>query len=262
MSNALARFIPSNLVTQSAMPAAFQGYGISDDLEQNIGSSFAVVSLRGKVFRIKHRGVETDMLVDHNGMKFPAPNFDVVLVASTDKLSKSFYRGGYESGTNEQPDCWSEDGITPGASNPVHHDCATCPMNKFGSKVSDNGSKLKACSDARKIVVLPIANLENENFGGPMLLRVPAASLGTLAEYSRALKQQGIPYFAVVTRLMFFQSEAYPKLDFQALRMLTEEEARFIIASRESDAVTRILTAAQATAPAALPSSVAALQGR
>lgn len=260
-SNSLARYIPANLIQQSQLPAALSGYMPTDELEQNIGASFAVVSIRGKVFRIKYRKNETDLLVPFNGMQVPAPNFDVVIVATTAALSKSFYRGGYESGSNEQPDCWSEDGVRPGAPNPVHPDCATCPMNKFGSKVSDSGQKLKACSDTRKLVILPIANLANENFGGPMLLRVPAASLGTLAEYSRALNQQGIPYFAVVTRLTFFQAESYPKLDFQALRTLTDEEARFILAAREGDIVQQILTSAQATAPA-VPSSVAAVAGQ
>ncbi|MFX8094606.1 hypothetical protein ABTK72_20245, partial [Acinetobacter baumannii] len=91
-----------------------------------------------------------------------------------------------------------------------------------GSKISDNGSKSKACSDSRKLVIVPVGangavDFENLRFGGPMLLRVPPASLRAFAEYDAKLQAMGLPYYAVVTRLQFDQSQAYPRFQLAAV---------------------------------------------
>ena len=72
----------------------------------------------------------------------------------------------------------------------------------------------------RRTAILPAEDLSYS----PCLLRVPAASLGDLADYGRALKKRGIPYQAVVTKLSFDPDASYPKINFQFERVLNGEE--------------------------------------
>lgn len=254
----------------------------SSELSENVGANFAVVSIKGKVFRIKHGGQEYPLMMEHQGSQYPAPNFDVIIPKANGPLSKTFYAAGYSEGSDAQPDCWSEDGVHPlspmekrplmlngqGQSVPCT-DCRMCPNNVFGSKVNEVTKKgTKACADTRKVIINPAGDIANERFGGAMLLRVPAASLGPLAEYDRKLKAAGIPYFAVVTRITFDQTVAYPKLDFAPLRMITDAEAAQILEVRTDSRTDLILNSGQVVAPTgmealagqAVPAALAAPQ--
>lgn len=268
----------------ASLPAALQQvmHGMQQsEMQENVGQSFAVVSIKGKVFSIKFGGNNTPLTLSHGGQTFAAPYFDVVIPKANPNLSKTYYKSGYTEGSDEQPDCWSEDGHTPLGpmeKRPVDPrtgagctSCDLCPMNQFGSKVSDNGSKGKACADTRKVIVYPMAptgqvnpdgspvtvlDSENAAFGGAMLLRVPAASLKVFAEYDRKLNEIGLSYFTVVTRMAFDTTQAYPKFTLQPLRVVTDAEANQIVALRDSAQVKQILATAQTGAApvAALPS--------
>lgn len=254
MSNAVIPFRPDNILPAViAQQLVQQGGQMHNPLTDGVGSAYANVSFKGKIFRIKYGGEEV-VLVD------PATNLalqymDVVVLDAKSELSKTFYAAGYVEGVSEQPDCSSEDGVTPSA--PVGkqvqcHDCRMCKWNAFGSKVSTDGkpSNSKACADTRKLAVVPIYNLQNERFGGPMLLRVPAASLTGLANFSRTLANQGAPFFAAVVRITFDISAAYPKLDFTPLRFLTDQEAQDVLALRVDPRTAEILRAGTLQTPA------------
>jgi hypothetical protein len=234
--------------------AAQQG---NDDLTQGLSGNFAVVSIKGKCFKIKHGGTEKPLTVVHEGMTYAAPFFDVVMLSSNPNFSKTYYEGTYAEGSDDAPSCSSEDGIAPapGVPRPQSTLCATCPKNVFGSKISDNGAKGKACQDSRKVAVVPAGDIANEQWGGPMLLRIPPASLGPLADFARQLQAQGIPYYAVVIRIVFDTTVAFPKLAFQVLRGLTQEEGTQVMTWRESATVKTVLghdaPRAQLPAPAA-----------
>lgn len=277
MSNTqIALFQPGQMQVSSVLHGLMSEQQQSE-LQQNVGASFAVVSIKGKTFGIKHAGQTKQMTVNYNGQLFAAPYFDAVMIKANGHLSKTYYREGYAEGSDSQPDCWSEDGVTPLApleQRPIdprtgQHctDCRMCPMNAFGSKVTDNGSRGKACADTRKIVVVPVVptqpgaaagdpglvDFDNAQYGGPMLLRVPAGSLRPLAEYSEQLQGMGFPYFGVVTRFSFDPTVAHPKLVMQAVRPLTDGEAQQLVKVRDSDKVKNILESGQTAAPA-LPS--------
>ena len=258
------------------VPAIFQSLMSQmqqSELSQNVGAKFAVVSFKGKVFRIKHDGQENVVTIEHQGQVWAAPYMDVVIPLANANLSKTYYATGYAEGSDEAPSCWSEDGRTPLApleNRPIvpqtgQHctDCALCPMNQFGSKINEaSGAKSKACADTRKLIVVPLdannnVDTDNVKYGGPMLLRVPAASLQVFAEYDRKLTAMGVPYFAVVTRMQFDQTVAYPKFVLQPVRMVTEEEASRILALRDSPQVLTILNGAHSAAPALAAPQVA-----
>jgi hypothetical protein len=213
------------------MPARFNnalierlGGGDADDLSSGVGGGYAVLSIKASKWRVKLNKGETLIVNPQTGDT--VPSLELVLLRANPQLSKTYYQGKWAEGDNSSPDCWSVDGITPDASvpTPVCKSCAACPMNAFGSRVSDNGSKGKACQDVRRIAVLPLGDLANEAFGGPMLLRVPPASLGDLATYGKTMKAQGFKYQLIGTRVGFDPDASYPKINFKPIRVLTEDE--------------------------------------
>ena len=86
--------------------------------------------------------------------------------------------------------------------------------------------------------------MQNEYYGGPMLMRVPPASLADVKAYSDKLQQIGYPYYGVVTRIGFDPTAEYPKLTFTPVRALSEAEAEIILAHRDGSVVERILNTA------------------
>lgn len=194
---------------------------VNDDLTANVGAGFPVLSIKGKTFTVK-RGKEATLLTrELDGEKIPAQAVEVVLLKANKNFSKTWYVKGYTEGSDAKPDCFSNDGETPDPSveAPQSKKCATCPKNVWGSKISDDGSKLKACTDVRRLAIAPAGQLND-----PMLLRVPPASLKPLAEYGQMLKKRGVPYNAVITKIKFDPEAATPKLQFAPVRFLTEEQ--------------------------------------
>jgi hypothetical protein len=232
-------------------PAIFAGEaGANSELGQGVGSSYAVVGYRGKVWSLKYQGTEEQMMRDDGDG--PRNSIEVVLVKASPAISKIFYKGGYVDGSNSPPDCWSGNGITPDASvmNKVHATCADCPMNAWGSRVTEAGKQSKGCADSRRMAVVPIADIANEAYGGPLLLRVPAASLKDLKAYGDMLESYNYPYYGAVTKVAFDPKEAFPKFVFSALRALTNEEAQQIKELRDDKRVATVLAErADAVAP-------------
>lgn len=233
----------------------FAGRKVENELAAGVAASFAVISFRGKVWRIKYRGEERDIMrPDGDG---PAHSIEAVIVKSSTTISKIFYKDGYKEGSTESPDCFSTNGQVPdaGSKNKQANTCAACPMNAWGSRVTPAGKPGKACSDSKRVVVVPLNDIDNEVFGGPMLLRIPAASLQDAATYATTIGQIGYPLEAVGTRIAFDTKEAYPKLLFSAIRPLSDAEADKILALREDPRVGRILSESSehASASPALP---------
>ena len=216
----------------------------NDELGAGVASSYGIIGIKGKVWSTRFGGNDTPLMrEDGDG---PRGSIEVVIIKAAAAISKIYYKGGYTDGSNAAPDCWSANGITPDASvqNKCHKTCADCPMNAWGSRVSEAGKPGKACADSRRIAVTPIADIDNETFGGPMLLRVPAASLKELKAYGDLLSSYQVPYYAAATRISFDPKEAYPKFVFTAMRPLTDAEGVKIMALRDDKRVATVLNEA------------------
>jgi hypothetical protein len=198
--------------------------------QAGVQASFAVIGYKGRVWSTKYRG-ETEILKGDNGA--PVPYLDVVVVGVSEHVSKQFYADQYVEGSDAAPDCFSLDGITPDASAPKKQcaSCAMCPNNQWGSRMTNNGKKGKACQDARRIAVVPYGDLENETYGGPMMLRIPPMSLNNLASYAGMLERNGAGMEYVATRLGFEYDVAYPQITFNAVGWLSDEEATEVVGS-------------------------------
>ena len=237
MAQDLATILPKNFGVASSVFADVAG---GDELGAGITGGFAVLGIKGKVWRLKFRGEETMCINPENGDALGS--VEMVIIRSAATLSKVFYPA-YVEGSTDAPDCWSSNALVPdpGVLAPQCDSCLLCPQNKFGSKISDIGKEAKACADTKRIVVAPLDDLENETYGGPMLLRIPAGSLTELKGYADKMKQFGFKYFQIGTRIRFDLNEAYPKLLFQAIRALDDTEAARVVALRDDPRTIRIL---------------------
>jgi len=218
----------------------------ADDLSSGVSAGFPVMSIRGAKWRISAGGEETPIYI--NGTNDLAPSVKVVLLRANQNLAKTFYAGQYVEGSDTPPDCSSNDGIRPAADSPHPQcdNCAACPNNQWGSKISPSGAKIKACADVRRMAILPADDLEYS----PILLRVPGASLGDLAAYGKALKQRGIPYAAVVTKLSFDPDASYPKILFAFERVLSPDEMAQVAAKMADPSIEDVLGLSFRSAPA------------
>ena len=212
----------------------------SGDLRDGVSAGFGVVSFKGKSWRVKYKG---DEILIKNSDGDPVASLNVVIVKGSAAISKLYYPGAYTEGDDSAPACFSMNGVIPDPSGESIQSptCAACPKNVWGSKITEQGNKTKACADSRRIAVVPYPDIANEAFGGPMLVRIPPATLNDLARYAEKLKQIGLPYQAVVTKIGFDHELAYPKLTFEARKGLTAEEAVIIKELMEEDAIGRML---------------------
>lgn len=224
-----------------------------DDLGAGVVTGYGVIGYKGKVWSTRYQGVETPLMRDDGDG--PRGSIEVVIIKASSFIAKRYYANGFTDDAKLAPDCQSVDGVRPDASviNKQSSTCAACPMNAWGSRVTEAGKQGKACSDSKRVAVIPLNDLANELLGGPMLLNVPAASLKDLKSYGDKLSSLGYPYYAVGTRIAFDPSQAYPKFVFGAIRPLDDAEAREILRLRDDPRVARIISEAQDGAHQELP---------
>ena len=182
---------------------------------------YPVVSIKGKVFHVQ-RGDERQLVTKPGDDEEAAGSLEVVILSANPNKSKVYYDGGYTEGSTDKPVCYSNDGIAPAADaeDPQSKKCATCPHNQWGSRISDNGNKVKACTDSMRLAIAPAGQIND-----PMLIRVPAASLKTLGSYGSQLAKRGVGPEDVITKIGFDYSVAHPALTFKAVRFVDEAEA-------------------------------------
>ena len=249
---------------QGNLPAAFQAAGALPDMasaaQAGIQASFAVVGFKGKNWRIKHRG-DDKLLLDQRGV--PVPSLDVVIVGISPNISKIFYEGKFVEGQETgAPECFSVDGIKPdpAAQKKQAENCATCPMNIWGSRITDAGKKAKRCQDSRRIAVVPAYDVPNAGYGGPMLLRVPPTSLSALASYTADMQRVGAQPYMVRTQIVFDFNVAYPLFKFAALGWVDDQTAPQVVEAIQHPLIERMLSEAVEEATAdPVPHPVASL---
>lgn len=239
----------SNLVIPSdfgAGPAAiFAGLGPDEDLAAAIAAGFGLIGYRGKTWSIRYKGDELPLM--RNDGDGPLNSIEVIILKAPNHLSKTWYEAGWAEGATAPPDCGSSNGVVPDAGSPKRQNdvCITCRWNAFGSRPAQPGQtqqfKGKACSDNKRLAVVPLGDIMNEQFGGPMLLRCPPASLSDLGNLGGLLKQVGFPYYAAGIKISFDTTVSYPKFIFKPMRPLTEAEGKMVMELRELDITDKII---------------------
>jgi hypothetical protein len=204
MSNAI---IPANLQIPAHLAARLQQpSSLAASLAAGLGTGISVprISIKGARFRIVEGKTET--VLDEIKLK-------TVIVGANPAVTKTFYGKAWDPNDEATgPDCYSNDGKVPAADaeKPQSDGCALCPHNQWGSKISPNGQKIKACADQKKLAVVA-----GDDPDGPVyLLQVTPAALKELNQYQRELSLRGIPPEVVFTTLSFDTDASFPKLKF------------------------------------------------
>ena len=193
--------VPAHLAGRVGQPSALAaslGGGLST------GSDFPRISIKASRFRIVEGGTETIL---------QEPTLEVVVVGANPNLSKAWYEAAWNPDAEATaPDCYTLEGTRPDpdSKSPQSDLCASCPQNAWGSRVTDNGTKLKACSDKKRLAVVAATDP-----AGPIyLLEVTPAALKGLNQYQRELQMRGIAPEIVRTVVSFDTAASFPKLAF------------------------------------------------
>lgn len=221
------------------------------------GNSTKRISIKGGVFRLVAGGKEIAAIDERH--------LDVIIVKAAPKVSRIFYAKAYDSENITGPDCWSNDGEKPDATsqNRQSASCISCPQNQAGS--GQNNSR--ACRYQQRLAVV----LENNPNGDVLQLTLPATSVfgkedgdkRPLQAYARhlALSNPPVNPEQIVTRMKFDTKAESPKLFFQPVRWLTDDEYAVVQDQAASPDARRavVMTVAQTdgvkqSAPLALPS--------
>lgn len=200
-------------------------------------NGFKVLSIKSKVFTVidgENKKLVMSLDSDGNETDTPAANLEVVVVDVNPNKSRVYYKGGYEEGSSNKPDCSSNDNIAPAAdaANPQAKKCAVCPHSQYGSRINEAGKKSFACSESMRLAVAPVGQLND-----PMLLRVPPTSLKALGAFGRDVQLKGAEPHQVITRVGFDYTVSHPALTFKPLRYVTEDMYATIMETRESETV-------------------------
>lgn len=248
MSNALSLFDSPAF----AIPAHLQD--LND--EGNIADRQTTPSLsyEGKVWTISVNGEKTKLMKrDADGDEMPVAVMRVVVLDYNQRKGRSYYEGAYDPSKASQPLCWSDDGIAPNAAvkEPKCATCEACPMAVKGSKVTEQGKAISACSQHRMLAVVPANRMDME----PLRLKLAVTSdydkeneleaQGWFAfqQYRDFLKARGINHTAMlVTKMRFDPNTAYPKVLFSPDRWVEADEKPIINPKAKSDEVKKLLS--------------------
>lgn len=224
--------------------------------ERNINDRVTVPSLsyEGKVWTMSVNGEKTKVTKrNDDGDVEPVSTMRVVVLDYAKRRGRAYYEGAYDPAKPGSPLCWSDDGVKPHPSvtMPKCGTCDGCPMAVKGSKITEQGKAVTACSQHRMIVVVPAGKLDFT----PMRMKLAITSdwdknspeleqQGWFAfnNYTDFLRTKNVPHTAaIVTKMKFDPNVPYPKVMFSPDRWLEAEELAAIKPVLKSDAVKNLL---------------------
>lgn len=238
MSKALKPFDLDN----AALPAHLQPLGgqPEDEWETGTASGFPVISTKGKVFHMK-RGDDVTLIAKDDDAEEPETKLKVIVLKTNRGISRTYYEGAYVEGSDDPPTCYSNDGIIPAADAEDRQakKCAACPKAQWGSRITENNKKGKACSEVKRLAVaLWIDPAE------PALIRIPPTSLKNWDRYVHLLKKRGVNPSQVVTQIRFDPAVTHQNLTFEPIGFVTPDDVPAIEEALAHPSVELIIGAA------------------
>jgi hypothetical protein len=186
-----------------------------------------MLSLDGKHFTFRRSGQENWLISDKNDN--PVQFLDICIIDSNPNKSRSYWKGSIDPNNVERPDCSSINGDVPdsGVPNRQSPTCPSCKWSKWGTALKPEGTPGtgQRCREGRRLAILPVFDMLNEEWGGPMLLRVPPTSLANLTNYANERDRAGQNLNMIVTRIRYNPQIRHQQLQFTFNRWLDEEEA-------------------------------------
>jgi|688.fasta_scaffold39284_3 hypothetical protein len=218
-----------------AVPAFARNNELSETakaLMGGAGGNTKRISIKGGVFRLVAGGKEVASIDERH--------LDVIVVKAAPKVSRVFYAGSYDKDAAAgPPDCWSNDGEKPDsvAKNKQSVTCMACKQNVAGSGQGNS----RACRYQQRLAVV----LASAPEGDVLQLTLPATSVFGKEEGDKRPLQAFVRYLAVqnppinpeqiVTRMKFDTKAESPKLFFQPMRWLTEDEYATVKTQADSE---------------------------
>lgn len=202
--------VPAHIAARMKQPSS-----LAQSLASGLGGGpeFPRISIKGSRFRIKDGDAETVL---------KETELPVIIVGANPRLSKAYFAKAWDPDADAvMPDCYSLDGVRPHpeSESPQNDLCATCEFNKFGSKITPQGTETKACADKKRLAVVAANSPE-----GPVyLLEVTPAALKGLNAYQKQLTMRGLSPELVVTTVGFDTNASFPKLSFDFGGFLEED---------------------------------------
>ena len=227
---------------------AFAAAGLNaqdDNLASGIGQSYAVINYKGKVWSLRYRGERKTFIRADDGT--PANYLDVIVLGQAKDKSKSFF-AKYDPNAGDggdRPLCASMNGLLPDddVAEPQSETCALCPRNVWKTD-PQTGHRGRDCQDYKRLAVLILPTQTKLILGSPLMepafLRVPAASLNSLAIMGETMSKQGYHYSSYITRITFDPQKSWPEMQFRPVQELTDAEAPVIVELIHNPLVERI----------------------
>ena len=192
------------------------------------GSYFPRISPARRRFSIVESGLEAEVITGADGK--PVDHIDVVILGTNPGEYRTFYAGSYDPKAKEKdaPVCFSNNGIAPhsAAKQPQSDKCATCKQNVFGSKITEQGKKSKACSMSKRLLVVSADDLQ-----GPVyMLNASYMALPGFNAMVGELLAGGLPLPAVVVRVALDEGIDVPVFTFKPLAVLDEKDLGIVAA--------------------------------
>lgn len=253
MANELAMFDP-----KAGVPAHVANFFGAEGSNIEDRAKVPSLSPQGKIWTISIDGNKTQLLRNLDGDMVPVGVMKVVVLDFANRRGRAYYEGAYDPGNESAPICWSDDGVAPDETVPeeikstkTSFKCDTCPMAAKGSKVTDAGKAVTACSQHRMLAVVPAHKLDFQ----PLRLKIAITSdfdkqspdaeaqgWYAFSNYMDYLKSRGVQHSAaVVTKMKFDANAAYPKIFFAAERWLTPEEIALVAPQVHNEDVKKLL---------------------
>lgn len=162
---------------------------------------------------------------------------DVVILGINPErgFARTWYEGGYTAGSTDAPSCSSTDGLYPDnfVTDPPSDKCRTCDKAQWGSAKSMSGGKAMACKMSKQLYVKIAEELDDVE-KPTYLLIVTVLSLKAFGAYGKLLAKEGIPTASiVVTRLGFDEGADVPKLTFELIGVMDEDNVKASLAIAE-----------------------------
>ena len=222
-----------------SLPAHLQSLELDDTTKALMGSGGGGskrISIEGGVWRLLVNGQEIAQKEERS--------LNVVIVAASSKVARTYYAGTYKKGVSAPPDCWSANGDYPDKSveAPQSTGCANCPQNIKGSGQGDG----RACRFSQRIAVV----LDNDVGGDVFQLVLPSTSIfgegeagkWPLQMYAKMIGAKGVPITAVVTEMRFDTASSTPKITFKPVRFLESNEIQTAINQGKSTEAIKAIT--------------------
>lgn len=240
--------IDNLLAKMPAHIAAFAAAAGDDDVFSMgaTGPRLPRLGIKGKVWHWTGLDGETQPIVDPD-TEDPISSLYVALADSRKATSRHYYASAYEPDAKVPAACFSLDGIKPHEKSPDPQatSCAMCPQNQVGSRVSEQGKKMRACGMKKDIVVVPVSRkgdvvVDENGMPQPTRLSLPAVSAFNLDRLVKDWKVKTggkVSVRAIVIKLSFNVESAFPEVVFTPVGFLSDEALHALEGVRADEAV-------------------------